>query len=222
MKKVFLAAGIAFAIIACNDNSSTTEETSITTDSLNHNEQHADSATANSSMDTSSMAGMSMMSIMQRNMDQMKAMASTGSPDNDFAAMMKTHHMGAIEMAQAELAQGKDEKLKALAQQMIDEQQKEIAEFNTFLSGHDAHGGGDAFHKEVMNQMNNMKMNMDNSGSVDKQFAQLMISHHQGAMDMSKAYLKTGSHEEKLKAKANKIINDQQKEITQLQAWANK
>lgn len=222
MKKVFLAAGIVFAFIACNDNSSTTEETNTTTDSLNHNEQHTDSATANSSMDTSSMSGMSMMSIMQRNMDQMKAMASTSNPDNDFAAMMKMHHMGAIEMAQVEVGQGTNAEMKAMAHKMVDDQQKEVAEFNSFLSGHKAHGGGDAFHKEVMSKMNNMNMDMSHTGSVDQQFAQMMIPHHQGAIDMSKAYLKTGAHEEKLKTMANKIIADQQKEIGELQAWLDK
>ena len=112
--------------------------------------------------------------------------------------------------------------MKQMAQKMIDEQQKEVAELNTFLSGHSAHGGGDAFHKEVMSQMSTMKMDMNHSGSVDKQFAQMMIPHHQGAIDMAKSYIKSGAHEEKLKTMANKIIADQQKEIGELQAWLNK
>jgi uncharacterized protein (DUF305 family) len=177
---------------------------------------------SNSSVDTSSMSGMSMMSIMQKNMDQMKAMPSTGSPDNDFASMMKTHHMGAIEMVQLELAKGTDPQMKQMAQKMLDDQQKEVSELNSFSSGHNAHGGGDAFHKEVMSQMNNMKMDMDHSGSIDKQFAQMMIPHHQGAIDMSNAYLKSGAHEEKLKSMAKKMISDQQKEIDELQAWLKK
>jgi len=164
----------------------------------------------------------SMMDMMTKNMQEMKSLQSTGNPDNDFAAMMKIHHIGALDMAQAEVAQGTDAQLKEMAQRMIDAQQKEIAELNTFLSGHKAHGGGDAFYKEVMAQMNNMKMEMDHSGSVDKQFAQMMIPHHQGAIDMSKAYIKSGAHEEKLKTMANKIIADQQKEIGELQGWLDK
>lgn len=162
---------------------------------------------------------MSLMDMMNKNMQDMKGVQSTGNPDNDFAALMKVHHMGALEMAQAEIANGTNAEMKAMAQKMVDAQQKEIAELNTFLSGHEAHGGGDAFYKEVMAQMNNMKMDMDHSGSFDKQFAQMMIPHHQGAIDMAKAYLKAGAHEEKLKTMANKIITDQQKEISQLQAF---
>jgi uncharacterized protein (DUF305 family) len=221
MKKALVIAGFALTLGACNNESG---QAGNTADTANHS-AHGDVAGSTSvtpSVDTAGMAGKSMMSLMQSNMDQMKSVASTGNPDNDFAALMKIHHMGALEMAQLEVAQGSDPQLKGMAQKMTDEQQKEIAELNTFLSGHSAHGGGDAFYKEVMGQMNNMKMDMDHSGSMDKQFAQMMIPHHQGSIDMARAYLKSGAHEEKLKTMANKIIADQQKEIQELQAWLNK
>ena len=51
----------------------------------------------------------------------------TGNPDRDFARMMIPHHQGAIDMALAELRYGKDERLKRLAQEIIVEQQQEIA-----------------------------------------------------------------------------------------------
>lgn len=173
-------------------------------------------------MDTASMGNKSMMSLMNSMMDNMKMMQSSGNPDNDFAGMMKAHHLGAVEMAQMEVAKGADPQMKKMAQKMIDDQQKEVAEFNTFLSGHNAHGGGDAFFKEAIGIMNNMKMDMDHSGSMDKQFAQMMIPHHQSAIDMSGAYIKSGAHEEKLKTMANNIISSQQKEISELQTWLDK
>ncbi|MBS0363591.1 MAG: DUF305 domain-containing protein [Proteobacteria bacterium] len=52
---------------------------------------------------------------------------SSGDPDRDFAAMMIPHHQGAVDMAQAELAYGKDERLRRLAQAIIVEQNQEIA-----------------------------------------------------------------------------------------------
>ncbi len=67
-----------------------------------------------------------------------------------------------------------------------------------------------------------MEMDMDHSGSMDKQFAQMMVPHHQSAIDMSKAYIKSGAHEEKLKTMANNIISSQQKEIGELKAWLDK
>lgn len=212
---------MAAGLVACggNDNSHSAQSTA-TADTASHNAHQANgTSTQTGTIDTTAMAGQSMMSLMHANMDQMKAIPSTGNPDNDFAALMKVHHMGALEMAQLELAKGADPQLKQMAQKMLNDQQREIAELNTFLSGHQAHGGGEVFYKDVMGQMNNMKMDMDQSGSVDKQFVQMMIPHHQGAIDMAKAYLKAGAHEEKLKTMANKIIEEQQKEIQELQTW---
>lgn len=51
----------------------------------------------------------------------------TGNADADFAAMMVPHHMGAIEMAQAELRAGRTEQLRRLAQEIIVTQQQEIS-----------------------------------------------------------------------------------------------
>lgn len=219
MKKFLALASISSAILlACNNDSSNSTGHH---DSISHSSTTEN--TANNTPSQNNTAGLtssaSMMDLMNKNMQDMKAVQSTGNADNDFAALMKVHHIGALEMAQAEIANGTNAELKAMAQKMVDAQQQEIAELNTFLSGHEAHGGGDAFYKEVMSQMSNMKMNMDHSGSVDKQFAQMMILHHQGAIDMAKAYLKDGAQEEKLKTMANKVIADQQKEIAQLQTW---
>ena len=212
MKKYFLFIALA-GLVACGNNEN------------DNNDMHDSAITENHELhtgDTSAGSDKSMMQMMQENMDQMKAIKSTGNPDNDFAALMKVHHMGALEMAQVEVAKGSDPKMKEMAQKMIGEQQKEIAELNTFLSGHTAHGGGDSFYKEVMAKMNSMKMEMDHSGSIDKQFAQMMIPHHQGAIDMAKIYLKNEGHEPTMKKLANTIITDQQREIKELQQWLSK
>ena len=221
MKKFVPFFSLVLVVAACNSDSTKSESTSDTTTNTTTVETPANNPPDNTTT-TATTGGANLMDIMNKNMQEMKAMTSSGNPDNDFAAMMKTHHLGATEMAQAEVAQGANAEMKAMAQKMIDAQQQEIAELNTFLSGHQAHGGGDAFHKEVMAQMNNMKMDMNTSGSFDKRFAEMMIPHHQSAIDMSKAYIKAGAHEEKLKTMANKIIADQQKEIGELKAWLAK
>jgi uncharacterized protein (DUF305 family) len=51
----------------------------------------------------------------------------SGDVDRDFARMMIPHHQGAIDMAIAELRYGKDERLRRLAQEIIVDQQQEIA-----------------------------------------------------------------------------------------------
>jgi hypothetical protein len=51
----------------------------------------------------------------------------TGDVATDFAAMMIPHHQGAIDMAIAYLRHGKNEQLRRIAQEIIVEQQQEIA-----------------------------------------------------------------------------------------------
>jgi len=53
--------------------------------------------------------------------------APSGDADRDFAALMIPHHQGAIEMAEAELRHGKSELLRRIAQEIVVEQQQEIA-----------------------------------------------------------------------------------------------
>lgn len=56
------------------------------------------------------------------------AMAMSGDVDRDFATMMTHHHEQAIRMSDVLLEHGKDEKLKALARRMQEQQRKEIQE----------------------------------------------------------------------------------------------
>lgn len=72
---------------------------------------------------------------MQAMHDQMKSMPMSGKLDQDFANMMIVHHQGAVAMAQEEVIKGQHTEIKQMAQQMIDDQQREIAEFQAWLDG---------------------------------------------------------------------------------------
>ena len=67
------------------------------------------------------------MAGMMQNMPQMVA-----DPDMNFNMLMTVHHQSAVDMAKAELAHGKDTRLKEMAQRMVDAQQKEIAAFKAW------------------------------------------------------------------------------------------
>ena len=60
--------------------------------------------------------------------------AGGGDFDRMFLEMMVRHHQGAITMAQRELAEGKDQATKDLAQAIITAQQAEITEMNQLLT----------------------------------------------------------------------------------------
>ena len=71
---------------------------------------------------------------MKTSMDHMmKNMPATvADPDMNFNMLMTVHHQSAMDMAEAELAHGKDSKLKQMAQMMIDAQKKEIEQFKAW------------------------------------------------------------------------------------------
>jgi uncharacterized protein (DUF305 family) len=69
-------------------------------------------------------------------MDKMMAamdVRPSGRVDEDFVAMMVPHHQGAIDMSQAELQFGRNPLLQRIAQEIIIDQQQEIAAMHLAL-----------------------------------------------------------------------------------------
>jgi uncharacterized protein (DUF305 family) len=74
----------------------------------------------------------------QAAMDRMTAgmgIRPSGDVDRDFSAMMIAHHLGAIEMAQAELRYGGNEQLRRIAQGIVVEQKQEIDAMRLAVGG---------------------------------------------------------------------------------------
>ena len=98
----------------------------------------ADATAASKDGTMPGMARGDMHQSMMQNMKKMEAMPMTGDTDRDFAEMMKVHHQGAIDMAELQLKNGKDAKLRAMAKRIISAQQKEIKEFDQWMAGRNA------------------------------------------------------------------------------------
>ena len=200
----------------------------------NNNGAAADSGSINDSMNHSAHAGAgptgtvqtgmdsSMMGLMHSNMAAMMKEPSQGSADRDFARLMQIHHQGAIDMAQRLLQGGSDPALKAMAQKMISDQKKEQAELEKFMGNAPSTQSDSSFYRKTMTDMRTMKMDMTPGGTEDQQFARMMIPHHQGAVQMAQTYLQSGAANPELRAMAQKMITEQQKEIAELQAWLKK
>jgi Domain of unknown function (DUF305) len=77
-----------------------------------------------------------------------------------------------------------------------------------------AAGGEAPFVAENEAAMNKMMadMNVKPTGDVDRDFVAMMVPHHQGAIEMAKAFLRYG-HNEQLRRLAQEIIVTQQQEI---------
>lgn len=167
-----------------------------------------------------------MMDTMHAMMTRMDAMPKTNDPEIDFAKMMIMHHQGAINMANVELQDGKNDSLKRTAQKIITEQQAEIQQFNSILATLTVDNSDPAFTMEQMDNMMKMGKMADVqliTGDIDNDFATLMIIHHQSAIDNASAYLHHGNNTQ-LEAMANNIVRSQNMEIEELSSWliANK
>ncbi|RZK11088.1 MAG: DUF305 domain-containing protein [Flavobacterium sp.] len=209
-----ITAATMFIFSACansSENSTTNTDTSTASTS---------SATAQTPTQDTPKQGGDLMKPMNDMMDKMHSMQMSGDFDVDFANMMIEHHQSGIGMAQVEVSQGKDEKVKAKAQEIITKQQKEQQELRDFVSTYKPsgmkHGEGE-LQKSMGKMMDKMK-SMQMSGDVDKDFLTMMTSHHQDGIDMAKMEVKNGMSD-KLKQMAQKSINDQQKDITEFQQW---
>lgn len=71
---------------------------------------------------------------MKMEIGKMNSMQMTGNADKDYAMMMQAHHEDAIKMSKAEIAHGHHAELEKMAQKMIDDDGKEIKEFQKYLS----------------------------------------------------------------------------------------
>ncbi len=70
---------------------------------------------------------------------------------------------------------------------------------------------------DMMKKMKDMKM----SGNTDVDFVNMMIVHHQGAIEMSTTEIATGK-DANMTAMAKNILKDQQEEIAVMRSWLEK
>lgn len=162
-----------------------------------------------------------MMMEMHKMMDMMDTMDMSGDPDHHFAKMMKMHHMGAIDMSNIVIAHGTDTTIRRIAQNMIMKQNMEITDLTSFLSSHTPHAENMEFNTKMEMSMEKMHRNADLqkiNGNLDHDFATLIISHHQSAIEMADLVIHYG-HEQTIMDMAEMMKEDQEMEIEELQNW---
>ncbi|EHR59604.1 DUF305 domain-containing protein [Saccharomonospora cyanea] len=149
--------------------------------------------------------------------------------DVAFVRQMIPHHVGAIEMA--ELAEGRTDnpRILDLADRIEQAQGPEIEQMRNQLHAWgvgempgmapEDMDHGDMGHGEMpgMGAEDMRKLEQANGTEFDRLFLELMIEHHQGAVDMSHTVLDKGSDPE-VKDLARRIIDTQEAEITEMRS----
>lgn len=218
--KFFVLFAAIYFLASCNSSTTTASDNKDSSSTHEHSDTTAHNpATTNNS---SSSTGTDLMGAMNSMMGKMHSMKMTGDFDVDWANMMIEHHQGGIDMAQVELSQGKDEKMKSKAQEIITKQKDEQQKLRDIVSSYKPsgmeHGKGEL--EKHMNDMMNTTQSMKTSGDVDKDFATMMMNHHEHGIAMAAMEVKNGMSEE-LKKMAQKSINDQEKDVKEFKTWLN-
>ncbi len=143
--------------------------------------------------------------------------------DKRFIDAMVPHHRGAVEMAEVALENAEHEETRQLSKAIVSAQEAEIEElkgikqeeFGTSRVPMDMDAG----------QMGNMGMMEDPRALADEEpfdeaFIGAMIPHHRSAIQMANVALEK-SDNPRIEELAEEIVEAQEREISQMQAWRN-
>jgi uncharacterized protein (DUF305 family) len=226
MKVFALAGALAFAVAACGGDGAGEGTTADSTHSMGSDTQ---STSSHGGMADTGMAHGQMGGDMMQQMDQMNQMmvqmlgAADSTYDQRFIDHMVPHHQGAVMMAEDALQKAVHPELKQFAQKVIDAQRKEIGDLKRWRQ----QWYGDS---AIATMSGEMPMSMDEmnrqmvahlgaaDSSYDDRFIDMMIPHHRGAVLMAQDAVNKATKSE-IKNLAQKIIDDQNREIAQLEAW---
>lgn len=157
--------------------------------------------------------------------NEMMTAASYNDPDSAFAQGMLGHHIGAVAMANIQLRFGTDPEMRALAGEIIEAQNTEIEQMQSWLTSHPDTGAPMADtgamqrdYTQSMTAMHDEMMLGIADPNPDMAFARGMLPHHKGAISMAEVQLQYGKDPE-MRQLAQEIINAQQPEIEQMQNW---
>jgi uncharacterized protein (DUF305 family) len=156
--------------------------------------------------------------------------AGHNADDVTFAQQMVPHHSQALDMAKLVPSRSTNPKVLDLASRIEKAQDPEIQQMQGWLTTWGAgttssampgmtHESTPGMNHEMPGMMSGddmKKLEAAKGAEFDKMWLDMMIKHHQGAIDMAKTELAKGGNAD-AKALAQKIIDAQQAEVTEMQ-----
>jgi uncharacterized protein (DUF305 family) len=148
--------------------------------------------------------------------------ATHNQADIDFATQMVLHHQQAVDMADLAASHGSTPRITDLAGRIKRAQEPEIQQMNGWLARWGAtsaspstgmdHGSGPG----MMTDDEMRRLEQASGVEFDQMFLDMMIRHHQGAIEQATTELEQGASPE-AKALAQRIIDTQRAEIAEMQ-----
>ena len=150
--------------------------------------------------------------------DEPSGSGGAASTDRAFATAMIPHHESAIDMAEMAQERGESAFVRQLAENIISTQSAEI----DVLRKADQRLADEGLEVGVLGSMNDMSMDesdtmetLRTADPFDEAFMEMMIEHHQRAVDMAKIEVAEGSDPE-LQGLAQDVIVAQEQEIADM------
>ncbi len=143
--------------------------------------------------------------------DHSETMETMGETETMFATMMIPHHQQAIDMSELALTNSDNQDVRKLAQQIIDAQAHEIEQMQTWIDGHGHEVHGDHEMAGMASEEDMAKLATLESPEFDELFLNLMIVHHEGALEM--VSMLDGTDKAEAKELAQHIVEVQKAEI---------
>jgi uncharacterized protein (DUF305 family) len=156
-----------------------------------------------------------------------QAAGDHNADDVTFAQQMVPHHSQALDMAKLVPSRSTNPKVVDLASRIAKAQDPEIQQMQSWLTSwgagmsgmpgmtHESMPGMSGSMPGMMSDDDMKKLEAAKGADFDKMWLDMMIKHHQGAVEMAKTELSKGSNAD-AKALAQKIIDAQQAEITEM------
>ncbi|WP_158276815.1 DUF305 domain-containing protein [Paraconexibacter algicola] len=152
--------------------------------------------------------------------DEPTSSSSGNAVDLAFVQEMVTHHNSAVAMATVAQERTTRKEIKRLADDIVESQTAEIKQMQGIAKRLEADGvkAGELGVPEAMMGMSGDETMLEMADPFDREFIDMMVPHHQGAIVMARAVLKNGESAE-VKELAQAIVTAQSREIGEMNSW---
>jgi uncharacterized protein (DUF305 family) len=159
-----------------------------------------------------------------------QAAPKANAVDRPFVRQMIPHHEMAVEMAKMAEMQGEHAEIKSAAKKIVKDQTAEGRSLKRIARRLGVTPGDMDDHEQMMRDAETLGLSMDEMGMsmdmdeldgakpFDREFIDMMITHHRGAIRMARAERKRGK-DVQLRKLAKAIMTAQSAEIRQMNAW---